>query len=248
MRSRPGFAKCSRPPDVRNDSDPGSGAYHPVVTDPLPSPAGTIAAPRQRQGTLVLADISGFTGFLQGVADAHMDLIVEADEPPAAYSMMSHLLDTIVGAMAPTFEIAKLEGDAVFAVAEEGSVDGPGLLAAIHDWYRTFRAAYAAAWAQRTCPCGACVRMGQLDLKFVVHHGRFVTQSIAGRSELLGPSVNAVHRLLKNHARELVGVPAYVLVTDDASTALAMPLDGFVPGVESYPDVPDIAVHVLALG
>lgn len=195
----------------------------------------------------MLADISGFTGFLQGVADAHIDLIVEADEPPAAYSLMTHLLDTIVGAMAPTFELAKLEGDAVFAVADDGAIDGPGVLTAIQRWYRTFQDSLASAREQWTCSCDACVRIGQLDLKFVVHHGSFVDQSIAGRSELLGASVNVVHRLLKNHARELVGSPAYALITDAAATALEVPLDGLAAGVESYPDTPDVAIHVLPL-
>ena len=36
------------------------------------------------RGTLLLADISGYTGFLQGVAEAHYELIVEADAPPLA--------------------------------------------------------------------------------------------------------------------------------------------------------------------
>ena len=34
------------------------------------------------RGTLLLADISGYTGFLQGVAEAHYELIVEAETPP----------------------------------------------------------------------------------------------------------------------------------------------------------------------
>jgi len=53
----------------------------PIVASAVPSPAA-----RQRRGTMVLADISGFTGFLQGVADAHIDLIVEAEEPPPVAS------------------------------------------------------------------------------------------------------------------------------------------------------------------
>ncbi len=84
-------------------------------------------------------------------------------------------------------------------------------------------------------------------MKFIVHHGPYVAQSIAGREELLGASVNLAHRLLKNGAAELVGSTAYALVTEAAVTALDMPLDGFVASVESVAGVPDVAVHVLAL-
>ena len=208
----------------------------------LPSPAST-----QRRGTLLLADISGFTGFLQGVADAHVDLIVEADEPPPAYAIVSHLLDTLVGAMAPTFQLAKVEGDAVFVVAPEASVNGVDLVASLRDWYRTFCASRARAGELWACTCAACSTMGQLDLKFIVHHGPYVAQSIAGREELLGASVNLVHRLLKNRAREVLGSGAYALVTGAAVDALAVPLDGFVSITESVADLPDAEVHVLAL-
>ena len=36
-----------------------------------------------------------------------------------------------------------------------------------------------------------------LDLKFIVHAGAFVVQSIAGGHELVGPDVGMAHRLLK---------------------------------------------------
>lgn len=201
----------------------------------------------QRRGTIVLADISGFSGFLQGVADAHVDLIVDADEPPPAYAIVSHLLDVLVAAMAPTFELAKLEGDAVFVVADEGTIRGADLVERFRTWYGTFQETRARAGELWTCTCAACSTLGGLDLKFIVHHGGYVAQSIAGREELLGASVNLAHRLLKNGARALVGTGAYALVTDGAATALDMPLDGFVTATESLPDLPDVTVHVLAL-
>ena len=217
------------------------------MTDPTVAPAIPSPAARQRRGTMVLADISGFTGFLQGVADAHIALIVDADEPPPAYAIVSHLLDTLVTAMAPTFRLANLEGDAAFVVAGEGTVDGRGLVDSLHAWYATFRHAHTRAGEVWTCTCAACSTLGGLDLKFIVHHGSYVAQSIAGREELLGPSVNLAHRLMKNGARELVGSAAYALITDAAVQALHVPVDGFVASVESVADMGDVAVHVLAL-
>jgi hypothetical protein len=195
----------------------------------------------------MLADISGYTGFLQGVADAHRALIVDADEPPPAYAVLSHLLDSMVGSIAPTFRLAKFEGDAIFAVADDGTADGQTVFEALHRCYAAFRDALGTAGSQWTCTCAACARIGDLDLKFVVHYGTYVAQPIAGREEFLGPDVNLVHRLLKNHARELVGAVPYALVTDAAVQALALSTDRMVHGDEAYDDTPPVRVHVLAL-
>ena len=200
---------------------------------------------RQR-GALLLADITGYTAFLQGVAEAHHALIVDADEPPAAYAMLSHLLDTMVASIAPTFRLAKFEGDAIFAVAVEDLPAGPDVLECLRACYASFRERLAAAGTDWTCTCDACY-LGGLDLKFVLHHGDYVAQSIAGREELLGPDVNIVHRLLKNHAREAVGPRPYALVTDVAAGALGIPTAGMVAAEETYDDTPPIPVHILAL-
>ena len=195
----------------------------------------------------MLADISGYTGFLQGVADAHRELIVEADEPPPAYSLLSHLLDTMVTSVVPPYRLAKFEGDAIFAVEDEPMPHGEAVLDCLRACYAAFRDRLAAAGSQWTCTCHACARIGDLDLKFVLHHGSHVAQSIAGREELLGPDVNLVHRLLKNHARDLVGRVPYALLTDAAIEALEIPTAGMIAGEESYDDTPRVVVHVLPL-
>ena len=51
----------------------------------------------------------------------------------------------------------------------------------------------------------ACARIDTLDLKFILHAGEFVLQSIGGGQELVGPDVVMAHRLLKTHAAEVVG-------------------------------------------
>jgi hypothetical protein len=201
------------------------------------------------RGALLLADISGYTSFLQGVADAHRDLIVEADEPPAAYGLVSSLLDTMVTRIAPQFRLAKFEGDAVFAVAtdEELGVRGADLLACLRECHAAFRSHLAEAHTVWTCTCAACTRISDLDVKFVLHHGGYVVQRVAGREELLGPDVNVVHRLLKNHATELVGRRPYALLTDAALQDLDVPAAGMIPATETYAGMPPVAVHVLPL-
>lgn len=202
----------------------------------------------RRRGTLLIADISGYTSFLQGVADAHRDLIVEADEPPPAYSVLSHLLDTIVQSITPPFGLVKFEGDAVFAVADDSAADGAGILDALRRCYAAFGGELATAGSMWTCSCDACSRLDSLDLKFVLHFGTYVAQSISGREELLGADVNVAHRLLKNHVRDLVGPVGYALITDATVQALEMPTAGMVAAEEQYEDTPPVPVHVLVLG
>jgi class 3 adenylate cyclase len=217
----------------------GAGAHNPPMTHP-PSVAS------RRAGTLLLADISGYTGFLGDVTSAHLE-IVDTPEPPAAYSVMSHLLDTIVDAIAPGFELTKVEGDAVFAVSADEAPSGPALVTAIHAWYDAFRAGLERAKSEWQCTCSACVRISDLDLKFILHRGTWIAQAIAGHEELLGPDVNLVHRLLKNHARELIGLRPYALLTASAVDALAVPPDGFVRGLEDLDGIGPVEVRVLAL-
>jgi hypothetical protein len=201
------------------------------------------------RGTFLLADISGYTSFLTGVADAHHALVFEADEPPAAYGFVSRLLDGIVSSVVPPFRLVKFEGDAVFVVADDPGtgIEGPALIACLRACNAVFRDGLAKANAASTCTCGSCSLITGLGLKFVLHHGEYVTQRIVGHEELAGPDVILAHRLLKNHARDLVGSRPYALVTDVALEALDTPADGMLAGTETYDDLAPIPVHVLAL-
>lgn len=200
-------------------------------------------------GSLLLADISGYTSLLQGVAEAHHALIVEADEPPQAYALLSRILDAMVERVTPPFRLVKLEGDALFAVADDADLAMRG--AAVVDCLRSCHAAFTAILAEAgttwTCACSACVRIHDLGLKLILHHGEYVTQRIVGREELAGPDVILAHRLLKNNVRELVGARPYALMTQAAVDALALPVAGTLATSESYEGLPAVAVRVLPL-
>jgi hypothetical protein len=200
-------------------------------------------------GTLLLADISGYTRFLQGVADAHRSIVIEADEPPAAFALVSSLLDAIVTTVAPPFRLAKLEGDAVFAVAADADIAAHGgdVIGCLRACHAAFSARLGEANDRWSCRCGACAHIDDLGLKFVLHHGEYVVQRIAGQEELLGSEVNLVHRLLKNHAVELIGPRPYALLTDALVDALRVPVEGAVPTIETYPDIPAVRAVVLPL-
>ena len=134
-----------------------------------------------------------------------------------------------------------------FAVQAAKDVAGDAIVDRIRTCYEAFSSQLASAGSMWTCSCEACARIGVLDLKFVLHHGWFVRQPVAGHEELLGPDVNTAHRLLKNHARELVGHVPYALITDAAAAALGITTSGMVPGEETYEGIPSVPVHILAL-
>jgi hypothetical protein len=202
---------------------------------------------------LLLADISGYTAFFQTVAETHRDAFA-GGQVPDAYGLVSSLLDGIVERIVPPFTFSKLEGDAVFAFARDDDdvPRGAALLDSLSACYAAFRDRLAGAGQVWSCQCDVCSRAGGLDLrgldlKFVLHAGSYVVQSIAGGRELVGPEVVMAHRLLKNHAAELIGHSAYALVTDAAASRLAIPVDGARELTETYEHYAPIAARVYAL-
>ena len=162
-----------------------------------------------RTGYFLIADISGYTQFLAGSELEHAQAIMQA------------LLTSLVEGIAPPMRLAKFEGDAVFCYAPaEAVVRRQTILDGIDDIYSRFSAMRERITRNTTCPCQACRRTGDLNLKFVLHQGEYVDQSIAGRSELAGTAVIVVHRLMKNHIRESTGIEAYLFVTEAAAQVL----------------------------
>jgi Protein of unknown function (DUF2652) len=209
----------------------------------------TSNAPTATTGPLVLADISGYTAFLQSVASAHANDAFADGAVPEAYGILTRLLDGIVGQLVPPYTLSKLEGDAVFAFATDHDEvpKGGDVLVRFGGCYEDFRQRVASAKEIWPCWCDACANIEMLDLKFVLHAGPFVMQEIAGQRELVGPEVVIAHRLLKTSAPELIGRSAFTLVTDAAAEQLEIPLDDCIQVVESHEHYAPIDAHVFAL-
>ena len=186
-------------------------------------------SPGQHTGEMLLADISGYTVFLEDVKLAHASDAFADGQIPYAYGLLSSLLGGIVEKVDPPFTFVKFEGDAVFTVADKGSAPkGRDLLACITGCYDEFMIRMDEAALTWTCTCNACMVMNSLDLKFVLHHGDYIVQAIGTHVEVLGPDVTVAHRLMKNAAASNVGSSAYLLITEAAEEALDPQLaDGF---------------------
>lgn len=196
---------------------------------------------------LLLADISGYTGFMAGVEQAHgIDFSAGI---PAAYSVLGALLDGVIAGVEPDFAVVKLEGDAVFATAPAAGLDGQGdrLLEKLRVMYRAFTEGRTRAIPSSDHMCTACPAVAHLDLKVVLHRGQAVRQTVGSGSDLLGPAVTVAHRLLKNSIRERIGFRPYLFLTDAAATALGLPEVGLAHR-EDYQDAGQIEGRIVALG
>src|SRR6266511_629380 len=188
---------------------------------------------KTQTGYLVLADISGYTSFVAQTEIEHADFA------------LSHLLETIVESLSIQLTISKLEGDAVFAYVEESKLqEGKSLLELIDLTYLAFRDMALALYEQANCPCRACKSVPSLDLKFILHHGDFIVQQVAGIKDLLGTDVNLIHRLAKNHVAESTGWKGYALFTNQGLERMQNDKASFVQQTESYEHLGEVKTYV----
>ena len=111
---------------------------------------------------------------------------VTATELEHGPPIFAELLGEVMRQISPPLEIQEVEGDAVFALGADRALGSPEVLF-----------------------------VGNLDLKIVAHHGRFLRQMVGDRSQVAGVDVILAHRLLKNG----VGRRAYILLTEAALRA-----------------------------
>ena len=195
---------------------------------------------------LLIADISGYTGFMNDVELAHgVDFSAGI---PAAYSVLGALLDGVIAGGQPDFALVKLEGDAVFAAAPAGRLDGQGerVLEKLGQLYGTFVEGRTRAIPASDHVCTACPFVANLDLKMILHRGHAVRQAVGSGTDLLGPAVNVAHRLLKNTVRDEIGARAYLFLTDAAANALGVADVGLAHS-EEYPDAGRIGGRIVEL-
>jgi uncharacterized protein YndB with AHSA1/START domain len=193
----------------------------------------TALLPKAQAGCLLLADITGYTAYLQGTELEH------------AQDVLADLLETIIAGIEPPFEVSKLEGDAVFAHMPAEEIDAQLLFDTIEATYFAFRRRLRDVVHSTTCDCNACVLIPSLDLKFFVHSGSYVVRKIARTEELTGADVVLVHRLLKGSARDVVGNDAYLVLTRAALDVMDGDPEalGLIHHVEHF-DVGDVDVFV----
>lgn len=188
-----------------------------------------------QQGFLVISDITGYSKY------------VNESELEHARDSLTDLLNILIDHTQSPLVISDLEGDAVFSYAPLGGfLQGQTLVDMIESTYAAFRKALELMVINTTCTCNACRNLPNLDLKFFVHYGSFMTQNLGKYIELVGNDVNLVHRLAKNHIKAETGFKAYAAFTQAVIEALG--LDDFgksiTPYRETFADVGEVQLYV----
>ena len=188
-----------------------------------------------QQGFLIISDITGYSKYLNESELEH------------ARDSLTSLLNILLDHTKSPLVLSKLEGDAVFSHApEHGFLQGQSLLDMIESTYASFRKALELMVLNTTCTCNACRNLPNLDLKFFVHFGSYMTQKIGNFTELVGNDVNLVHRLAKNHIKEETGCQAYAAFTQSVMDALGLVefQNSLIPYRETFADVGEVQMYV----
>ncbi len=190
---------------------------------------------RLTHAVLVIADISGYTGFIRRreVSLLHAEQIV------------SDLIEAIVSGAERPLLLNKLEGDAALFYVETGAEPrrvAVDVLASLRAGFEAFGARLAAIRGERAhCNCQACANVGSLSLKALVHAGEIAVKQLRQFEELAGDEVILIHRLLKNR----VAGHEYLLLTEDFATLAGLPPTQGARHVEDAEGLGAVPVRVL---
>ena len=186
------------------------------------------------RGCLAIADITGYTGYLAGSELDH------------AQDVLADLIETVVAGFRPVLRLAKLEGDAAFAYAPQGKIDGSMLLDVVERCYFSFQRRLRDIRQATTCQCNACAQIPSLNLKVFAHDGDYIRQRVAGREELAGTDVILVHRLLKNTVTDTFRLQGYALFTEACTRAMGVDPAGLAmrEHLEAYEHIGEVRTFV----
>lgn len=175
-----------------------------------------MANTNMESGYLALADISGYNAYITGNEFDH------------AQEIIGDLLSFLVERLRPLLTLVQIEGDAVFAYTPGKRIlRGETLFELIENTYAAFKNQLTSIKRHHTCNCAACQNINTLDLKFFVHYGEYIEQSIDDHHGLLGYAPMFVR---KREWKEPVAVSTdwhgYALFTEDALSKMNLQPDG----------------------
>ena len=161
-------------------------------------------------GYLTLADISGYNAYVSGTEFEH------------AQEIIRDLLEFLVQRLRPLLTLAQIEGDAIFAYTPENMIlRGETFFELIENTYTSFKNQLTSIKRHQTCNCAACQNVNILDLKFFVHFGEYIEQSVDEFHGLLGYAPMFVRkREWKEPVSALTGWHGYALFTEDSLSKL----------------------------
>lgn len=196
--------------------------YHPLVDN----------------GLMIIADISGFTNYINVTEIEHSQKII------------AKLLESLIDANELGLFISEIEGDAVFFFKFGTDDSYSALINQIKRMTQIFYSTLEGMSTDKTCECGACSVLAGLNIKFIVHIGKIGTIMIKNFCKFYGIDVIVVHRLLKNHLK----IIDYALFTSKVVRKLSNEKEnnfsfssGFIMDEDAYEDIGVIKYTYISL-
>jgi len=164
---------------------------------------------------LLLVDISGYTKFM----------VSHEKEVRHSRMIIGELLESLMHQVDVPLRISGIEGDALFLYAIKSGDEevwrrrGGNLVGRLLGLFRVFAERLIEIEAYSVCKCDACVEVGDLKLKVIVHSGEALLTNVGDYPTLSGVDVITLHRLAKNSVPD----DEYVLMTEAAYRDLQLP-------------------------
>lgn len=194
------------------------------------------APPTDSEFLLLIADISGYTRFMMTNRTARVH----------AHGIVADLLSAVIKEVRFPLEVNKLQGDAVFMIAERQEsgwlATGGDIGNRLDEFLSAFDRTLTSLARSNVCGCDACRQMVTLRLKIIGHYGHAVRATVSGFDELSGVDVIVLHRLLKNTVPDA----EYILLTEPAFRFLSPPGE-YAAHRERYDDVGDVPLRLRTL-
>ncbi len=176
---------------------------------------------------LMLVDISGYTNFM----------VSHDKELRHSQMIVGELLESLIGQVDVPLRVSEIEGDALFLYAVKSGDEevwrrrSANLVERLLALFDVFAERLVEIGAYSVCKCDACVEVGDLKLKIIVHSGEALLTQVGQHPTLSGVDVITVHRLAKNSVPD----DEYLLLTEAAYRDLQLPEGASVrEGSEEY--------------
>jgi len=162
------------------------------------------------RGYLLLADISGSIQFISDSEIEHANEIIR------------ELLEFLISKLSPAFNVAQIDGDAIFAFApEERIIRGESVIELVESIYTLYKDQLIQVSRVRTCQCNACRNTAKLDLKFALHFGEYIQGKNHKHFDLTGLAPHFIRkREWKDPVKESVNWRGYSLFTESCLSRL----------------------------
>ncbi|CAN5504703.1 hypothetical protein BH23BAC1_BH23BAC1_30700 [soil metagenome] len=152
----------------------------------------------ETNATILIPDISGFTEYMTTTELSHSSYAIHK------------LINAIVNYVGEEYEVSEIEGDAVLMIRKGPAPSQKEILDTCLRIFNSFHLQRNWMQYRTVCPCAACVAIGNLTLKFVVHYGPLVEMKVGSFVKHSGTEMIVAHRLMKNS----INNDEYVLITE----------------------------------